>query len=408
MRAELHAMPVAAPASDRLARVRGTSLLTGDPFARWRTARIAIIGAGALGSHFALAVVRSGAVVLAIDADRVEAHNVGTQAVPIAAVGRRKVDAVVDACDAIEPGRAFALPIDVRGVGYGVLAACDLIVDCTDAGGLARHLTSISNAAAIPLVRLAVDGTGTREMGRVLVSHGGGGHACQLCSYGVEDLVGGPPTPCPGGRADDGAEGRAPTLAGMATTLAVVGLGLLQAQRLVGGRDRERALDHETLLDLTGGVLHTLALARSARCLGDHAPITAVALASTTAEITLRGLFAKARDLLRAPDPTLTPLAAPLALAAACSCGSGVVQPACVWSTPPACPRCGRAMYWRRDALLASIGAAQAAHLRILDAPLAALGIPDGALVVARAGATRTDLLLRPAHTPFAQRGLLE
>ena len=67
--------------------------------------------------------------------------------------------------------------------GMSATECADYFVDCTDDPALAHPLALLSNGLSLPLVRLAVDGSGQRELGRVSVSHGGGGHACQLCSY---------------------------------------------------------------------------------------------------------------------------------------------------------------------------------------------------------------------------------
>jgi hypothetical protein len=127
-----------------------------------------------------------------------------------------------------------------------------------------------------------------------------------------------------------------------------------------------------------------------------------VALAASAAELTVRDVLGRARDALGRREVTLTPFAAPLAPGATCRCGASRAAVRCVWSAPPACPRCRTPMAWRRELLLPSFGAAQAALLGILDAPLATLGIPDGALLTVHAGdAPPVRLLLRAANPPF-------
>ena len=63
-------------------------------------------------------------------------------------------------------------------------------------------MTLLSNGLGVPLVRVAVDGTGTQELGRVLVSHGGAGRACQICNSAESDLRGRGRTPCLAGQVD--------------------------------------------------------------------------------------------------------------------------------------------------------------------------------------------------------------
>ena len=87
-----------------------------DAMAKLSRARVAVCGAGALGSHVADALARLGVTGLrAIDFDRVEEHNVSTQLYDEAEVGLFKVEALrsrlfratgveVDARQPIAPG----------------------------------------------------------------------------------------------------------------------------------------------------------------------------------------------------------------------------------------------------------------------------------------------------------------
>lgn len=388
--------------ADRFARVRRGSAFASTSFGAWRKVRVTVIGGGALGSRLAAEIVRSGARVLVIDPDVIEVANIGTQGHDAASVGRTKVDAIVAACDAIECDRAAGLVCDVRAVGCGILAMTDLLVDCTDDPALAHPLALLSNGLSLPLVRLAVDGSGQRELGRVSVSHGGGGHACQLCTYTPADLAAGVTTPCPAGAAP-----RGPTLASAGTALTVVGLGLLTIQRLLAGSDAASVLDRELHVDLDGMGVHALQLARAERCLSGHEAFDAVSLPATVHDLSLRGLLQRGRDALGVNAITLTFQNAPFSLEARCGCGERKLQTRCVWAPPLTCPACGGAMRWRRDVALASIDAEQACVLRVLDEPLAALGVPDGALVTARGvGVHPARFVLSVAASPFTHRGV--
>lgn len=365
--------------SDRLLRIRQAPALAGDAFARWRAARAAIVGAGAVGAMLGEHLVRRGLAVLLIDPDLVSAPNLGTQPYSTAALGRPKVDALVDTCAAIEPGRAAGIRADVRGVGAGVLAACDLLIDCSDDAALAMPLTLLANGLRRPLLRLAVDGSGERELCRALVSHGGADHACQLCPLSPSDLLRATArTPCPGAERE-----RPPTLAGAAVPAAVA-LGILQAQRLLSHRDIESALDHELVLDLGAAALHALHLQRSPRCLSAHARWQIVDLPRTVDALTLRELFDVAERHLQG-DVSLIPENGPLSLSTLCACGARALCVGALHAPPPACAQCGAGSVRRPEAALAGVSRAQAAELEILDIALAGLGLPDGAAVAARA-----------------------
>ncbi len=180
--------------------------------------------------------------------------------------GSWKVEAAVAACDAIRPGVARGFAHDIRHAGIQRWLHCDVMLDCTDDPALAWPLTESSNGTAVPLLRCAVDGSGHLELGRVLCSHGGAAHACQLCSYSLNDLRATlPRTACPGQ-----ARERPPTLAGGAIASAIAGLGILQAQRLVSGNDVERVLGRELILDLSNHRLLEIELTRCERCLSGH------------------------------------------------------------------------------------------------------------------------------------------
>lgn len=410
-----------APIPTRLERLRQTATFHGESFHRWLGCRVGVVGCGNVGSRLALEIVRTGAEVCVIDMDHVEPSNLGTQ---VLRPGMSKVASVVRDCDAIWAGRARGLPCDVRHVGVGELERFDLLVDATDDPTLAEPLTRISNGLATPLIRVAMDGSGRRELGRVLVSHGGGGHACQLCTYSPRDLTASlARTPCPGAFGGAGtARGgpRPPTIAGGGLGMAIAGLALLQAQRLVGGTDDRLALGREVLLDLGGPALHSFELRRSPDCLSGHQRWGLRHLPDSTAETTLRDLFERARRDLTgsrgagelsggggssAPGGiVLEPFLHPLCLEATCRCGARQRAVGSVWAPAPTCEACGSPdrVVWREDVKLPRLVEAQARELGILDTPLEALGLPDrGGMVVARGpGGREARYVLDAAGVP--------
>lgn len=375
-------MPSAAdPAEARFARLRRTVTFRGEKLLRWLRARVFLIGGGNLGGRVALEAVRSGARVVVCDRDVGTETNLGTQCVQ---PGVGKALSIAAACDALAPGSAQAIQADVRSVGIGTLRACDVLLDCSDDAMLAWPLTELSNGLGIPLVRLALDGSGRSEVGRVLTSAGGTGHACQLCTYGSADLARpSPATPCPGSVA---VEPQA-TIAGGALGMAIAGLGLLQAQRLVTGNDLEYVLDRELLLDLSHSQLLATRLRRSDACLSRHeGPWHLVPAGLTTEEATVADVFARCAGQLGTTDLLLEPYGHPLGLQVSCACGARRLAVGSVWSVGPACPRCGQAMQWTQDIQWPRLSSAQARELGIHTRTLAELGLPqDGALLIARA-----------------------
>jgi len=389
---------------DRFDRLRATTTFAGAAHEHWMQATLAVVGAGVLGSLFAREASRSGTHIDLYDFDIGEAHNRGNQHVE---VGEPKAEALARLCNAINPGSARAHVADIRHVGAGSFEHIALIVDCTDDAALALPLTELSNGWGIPLLRLAVDGSGRLELGRVLVSHGGQGHACQLCASSWKDVFDpGARTPCLGDEKQ-----QAPTNAGSALAMSVAGLGLLYAQRLVGGNGSDRILDGEVIVDLdTPGIL-PMKLRRNEECLSGHTRFDPTHLDRTAANTTVKELFWLARIALEnepladseavADSETATdsrnagPLQEislvfrghPILLGVACpGCGLELVRPGTFWRPAPECPRCDVVMERRRDAALDHMNQAQARALGLADTSCEALGLPTkGALVIARA-----------------------
>jgi molybdopterin/thiamine biosynthesis adenylyltransferase len=105
-----------------------------DALAALSKARFAICGAGAIGSNLAETLVRQGASRLrAIDHDRVEEHNIGTQIYDHFDIGQSKADALRK-----HLFRAAGVEIDAvrkeltAGNARVLLKDSDIIIDCFD------------------------------------------------------------------------------------------------------------------------------------------------------------------------------------------------------------------------------------------------------------------------------------
>ena len=371
--------PPAAPEADRYFNLRRTSTFRDGGFARWSPWKVAVFGGGALGSQVATGVVRSGASVGVVDFDIGAPENQGTQPVE---PGVSKVKTVVAACDAINAGRAQGFACDVRHVGVGLLNQFDLFIDCTDDPNLALPLTELSNGLGKPLLRCALDGSGEMETGRVLCSSAETGHACQICSYRLEDLRSNRQrTSCP----DPAPKAPRPTIAGGALAMAVAGLGILSAQRLATGNDDELVLGHEIVLDFTNLQLLPMRLPRSERCLTGHLRWQLNEFGANASSANFAELFASASDEFSTDDIVLEPYLHPLCVQAECECGHAVDAVGTIWATAPNCPKCTNPMTWRRVVQHDRITRQMALHFGILPTPLTALGISEtGAMIVAR------------------------
>ena len=370
------------------ARLAQTNTFRDQGFDRWEQTTKGIIGCGMVGSRVAVESVRSGASVRLYDFERVDRHN--NLATPGGFTGTCKVDAVRAACEQIRPGAASGTNSDIRHVGIGDLRKCDVLIDCTDDARLAFPLTQISNGLQLPLLRVAVDGSGRLELGRVLCSDVRNQGSCQMCTYTFQDLA--RPfdrTPCPGMPTVE----RPSTLAGGALASAMAGIVLLQSQRLVTRNDMELVRDREVIVDLSHQQIMSAEVRRSPECISGHETweTTDVPAESCTC---LDDIYREAAGRLGTSAFSLEPFNHPFCIEAGCRCGSRCVAVGTIWATPPTCGQCGQEMTWRTDSQIASLHHGQAAHLGVLRIPLAELGLPaTDAMFVARV-AHKTPLRL--------------
>jgi molybdopterin-synthase adenylyltransferase len=122
--------------------------------------RVAICGAGALGSHLADNLVRQGLRRLTvIDYDRVEAHNIGTQLYELDDVGAPKVDVLRARCF-----RAAGVEIDAVATrltqhnAAKLLRGAALVCDTLDNAASRRILAEYCTQQSLPCLHLGMNG----------------------------------------------------------------------------------------------------------------------------------------------------------------------------------------------------------------------------------------------------------
>jgi len=367
----------------RYSRLARTRTFRDGGVARWQRATIGVAGAGQLGSRLAQEIVLSGAQVRVYDFEIGREENLGTQLVEPAVP---KVNSVVGACDAIRPGRAHGVQTDIRHVGIAELAELDLLVDCTDDAGLVMPLAHISNGIGLPLLRLAVDGSGESELGRIAYFHGSGEaadgkcHACPMCAYDLRQIL--KRTHRVG--CNEWTATRDPTFAGGALAMMVTGAGLLQAQRIVTGNDTHLVLDQEIVIDADHWQMLRLTRQSSAECLSGHVKWNLIGLPNPVSETSFRELFSTAVQHLGRSGLSLEPYAHPLCTEALCPCGTRRHAVGTQWAERPSCDDCKNTMMYLRETARYRLDQSRLDETKIADVPLAKLGLPSGAMFVAR------------------------
>lgn len=363
----------------RFSRLGRCRTLRGGGHRRLGNASIAVAGAGMVGQRFVEEAVLAGVGrVLVCDFDHTEVENLGAQR---GAVGVAKVDSLAARCEDILPGHVIGQKCDIRHVGPGQLLQYDLLVDTTDDPSIELALSSLSNGLGHPKLRIAVDGSGQSELGRVNCSHGAAGRSCGVCSYSLADVLRHHArTPCLGPAA-----AARHTYASGAIASAIVGVGLLSALRLMTGNEIDQVLDHELVLDLDNLQLLSIRRPRSSSCISGHVAWQLTRLPHRAETATLGVLMSLSQTRLGQGDVTLEPYAHPLCVSALCECGHRADVVGARWAPSPRCGRCGGSMQWCRESQYHRLDKAALAELEIADRPLTELGMPAcGAMFVAR------------------------
>lgn len=121
--------------------------------------KIAVCGAGALGSHLVDNLVRQGLRQLTvIDHDRVQPHNAGTQLYAMSDAGAYKVDLLRAHCfrAAGVEIETYAKTLDERTVGK-FLRGAGLVLDTFDNSASRRLVSEHCRAAAVPCLHLGMN-----------------------------------------------------------------------------------------------------------------------------------------------------------------------------------------------------------------------------------------------------------
>lgn len=144
---------------DRLARQR--SLLGDDGNRALAAARVLVVGCGGLGAGAIPPLVAAGVgTVTLLDDDVVEPSNLNRQTLfTTADLGRPKVELATARMQALNPSATITGHRHRLGAGdVDLVAAHDLVLDCTDRAASRIAISTTCRAAGIPWLWAAIDG----------------------------------------------------------------------------------------------------------------------------------------------------------------------------------------------------------------------------------------------------------
>ncbi len=156
-----------------------------------RTRRLALVGAGAVGSEVARLLAEAGFEdVLVVDPDRLERRNLRTSLLYLEAerkqpmCGLAKADIVRDFAREVHGLRWRSFTCEIADVGLGDLRDRELIVSCTDSAVARIETAMAARTLGLPMVDGAVRSHGVPEA-RATWFAASSSAACYLCGFSV-------------------------------------------------------------------------------------------------------------------------------------------------------------------------------------------------------------------------------
>lgn len=120
-----------------------------DP-SKYANKRVALIGVGTIGSHLALTLARMQISFTMYDPDKIEEHNIATQAYIRRDIGKYKVEAMASACEAIGAEGIEAIS-RVYSEAY-TATPCDILVSCVDSIEARREIALALEETSMPII----------------------------------------------------------------------------------------------------------------------------------------------------------------------------------------------------------------------------------------------------------------
>jgi len=230
-------------------------------------AHVAVLGAGALGSHLVPLVARDPRVshLTILDPQVFQRSNLAAQNISRCDVGQSKVGALARRVRSIRPELSVtAIQAAASEVPMGLLRT-DMLVACLDSRASRQSINEIAFRLGVPWIDLGV--LASAGLARVNVYSPAVESPCLECAFDDSDYEAiEAEYPC-----GVGAAGELPsdTSAGLACLAA--SLGWLECQKLLGGEDQLAAIGRQVLVDARSLRLLTTSLRRRPDCRFDHA-----------------------------------------------------------------------------------------------------------------------------------------
>ncbi|MBW2715302.1 MAG: ThiF family adenylyltransferase [Deltaproteobacteria bacterium] len=260
-----------------------------------RQPSVAIIGVGQLGGSVAQELGCLSIPLTLVDCGTVAPTNVGTQGFRIDHLGMTKVEARASQISECTTKSKFRLiPSLIENVGIGIFLQTRLIITALDSRASRIRVAEIAQLLGIPMLDLAVDGTGKRLLGTVALYESRQPDApCYCCRWDAQAIAAirneGQRQGCPSWRSPS-VPITPPTLSAPAFGRAVAGLATTWAiDRLLDRADQLM----NTQIQLHSGsttTLRSLTMLRSPRCALSHSMLEPI---STVPEKTTLGGLAK-------------------------------------------------------------------------------------------------------------------
>ncbi len=237
--------------------------------------RVGIAGLGTLGGETLRHLAMLGVPMVLLDRGMVEPENLGTQGFAADHVGLSKVKARTLQAQQLNPScNIVGRHTDIEALGLAALRDVDLVLSCLDSFAARLVLHDAVWRLGIPMVDAAVDGSGERLYGRIIVYDPRQPEApCMQCAWDdatyaqvMQDRVGqGCPTWL---EAVSGAPDAPPTFAISSLASVVAGLQTTQALRLLLGDTS--GVGREQIIDIDHTLFQDVVVRRAARCRFDH------------------------------------------------------------------------------------------------------------------------------------------